>query len=192
MDERRHTQRGFTLVEGMVTTMILAVVSVAVMQSLTSQWDFWETSMAQSDLRTAAERTIHEVSRELRSADRTAAEVPPSVSVPLAPNNTAMTFFLPTDQDGANGILDAIGNVEWNVAAPIQYQYDAPTRQLRRVQGAATTIIATDVQSVAFDDQQIDATLLANEIRVRLTLQRTTSRQRVVTASAASVVRLRN
>jgi len=189
---QRLARAGFTLVEAMFTTLILAVVAVMVLQFLSSQSDFWEVSMHQSDLRSAAERAIHEMSRELRLATRTPAETPPSVSVPGAPGNTSMTLFVPTDVDGLNGVLDAIGAVEWNQANPIQYQYDAPSRQLRRVQGAATTIIANDVASVAFDDQPIDATLLANEIRIRLTLQRTTSRQRAVTANATSVVRLRN
>ena len=103
-----------------------------------------------------------------------------------------MTLFLPTDVDGTNGVLDTLGNVEWNTLNPIQYVYTAATRQLTRIEGATTRVLANDVTSATFDDQQTDATLLATEVRIRLTVQRVTPFRRTVSASANTVVRLRN
>ena len=103
-----------------------------------------------------------------------------------------MVLFLPADVDGTNGVLDALGNLEWDTLNPIQYIYNAGTGQLTRVEGATTRVLAHDVTSAAFDDQQTDATLLATELRIRLTVQRVTPFRRTVSASANTVVRLRN
>ena len=58
--------------------------------------------------------------------------------------------------------------------------------------GAAQQIVATDVISALFDDQTTDATLYANEVRIRLTTQRTTPHNRTVSAAATMRVQLKN
>ena len=189
---RRRGQEGLLFVEMMITGALFALIAVTIMQFLTNQSDAVQTSMYQSDLRSDVQQAIRTMTGELQMARRTAAETPPSVNVPAAPGNTTMTLFLPTDVDGTNGILDALGNVEWNTLNPIQYVYDAAAQQLTRVEGAATRVLANDVTSATFDDQQTDATLLATEVRIQLTVQRVTPFGRTVSASANTVVRLRN
>ena len=189
---RRREQDGLLFVEMLVTGFLFALIAVTLLQFLTQQSDAVGTAMYQSDLRSEVQQAIRTMVRELRVARRTAAETPPSANIPLAPGNTTMTLFIPTDMDGTNGILDALGNVEWNILSPIQYVYDAVTRQLTRVQGGVTGVLANDVTSATFDDQQTDATLLATEVRIRLTLQRVTPYRRAVSASANTVVQLRN
>jgi len=189
---RRREQDGLLFVEMLVTGFLFALIAVTLLQFLTQQSDAVGTAMYQSDLRSEVQQAIRTMVRELRVARRTAAETPPSANIPLAPGNTTMTLFIPTDVDGTNGILDALGNVEWNILSPIQYVYDAVTRQLTRVQGGVTGVLANDVTSATFDDQQTDATLLATEVRIRLTLQRVTPYRRAVSASANTVVQLRN
>lgn len=189
---RHRGQDGLFFVELMVTGLLFALVAVTLMQFLTNQSDAVQLSMYQNDLRSEVQQALRTMVGELQMARRTAVETPPSVSIPAAPGNTTMTVFLPTDVDGTNGVLDALGNVEWNTANPIQYVYTAATRQLTRVEGATTRVFANDVTSATFDDQQTDATLLATEVRMKLTLQRVTPYQRTVSASANAVVRLRN
>jgi hypothetical protein len=113
-----------------------------------------------------------------------------------------MTFYLPADLDAGDGnttIVDAIGNIEWNNANPVNFTYDAAARQLQRIQGGNTVILANDVDSVLFEDLTtqtaqgiVPTTLYNNEIKITLTLRRTTPQGRPVAATAIEIVKLRN
>jgi len=189
---RLRNARGFTFVEVFISGIILAIMAVAVLELLTRQSDFFEVSTTAGELRTDAERAVGDIARELRLATRDTPGVAPSITVPAAPGNTAVTFFVPQDVDGQNGVLDAIGDVEWDATNPIQFQYDAAARQLRRVEGAAVRVVANDVEAVTFEDRAIDNSLYNDEVKVNLTLSRTTPHRRTVAETASTVVRLRN
>ena len=185
-------QRGIALFEAMLVTSIGVLISVVLLECLNQGSDFWELSTTQADLGTREEIVMDEMVRELRSATRTAQTSPPKISIPPSPNNTQLTFYLATDLDGNGLILDATGNLEWDTNNPVQYQYAPSTRQLRRLVGATQRVLASDVASVTFADQAIDSSLANNEVKIVLTLQRTTPHQRVVTTTATPLVKLRN
>ena len=182
--------RGWTFIEMVVVTVVLIVVITGVLVFLNIQSDFWELSTTQTDTRSDVERAMADMTKELRLARRVTPGVAPNITV--APGNAAITFYVPTDMDGLTGVLDSIGNVEWNTANPIQFTYDAASQQLRRIEGGVTRVLANDVTSATFRDQATDNTLLANEVKMALTIQRTTPHRRTVPASATTVVRLRN
>jgi len=146
----------------------------------------------ESDLRSQVQLATSEMLKELRHTTRAAAGTPPNISIPAAPNNIQMTLYLPADLDGNGMIIDAAGNLEWNVLHPVQYQYDAPSRQLRRIDNAGTRVMANKVSAVSCEDRAIDATLLTDEVRIRLTLQDTTSHGRNLSAADTVLVKLRN
>jgi len=177
---------------------ILVSMSLMAALWLSSTMDLWWTSTSQSYVREAAQQAATRMVSELRSATRTAAASPPNATIPAAPGNTTMDFYLPTDLDGNGLIIDAVGNTEWNLAAPllnptrVQYVYDAGSRQLQRRQGGQTVVLASGVTAAAFADRGIDGTLRTNEVRVSLTLQARTPNGRTVSASSSEIVKLRN
>jgi type II secretory pathway pseudopilin PulG len=183
---------GFTLVETMVVGTIMLSMSLVATVWLTGMSDLWWTTMIQSELRTQSQQVMNRVLAELRSGTRTSPGSPPNAAIPAAPGNTTMTFYLPTDLDADGTIIDAIGNTEWDVANEIQYVYDAGARQLLRVQGGTTVVFAHDVDAVTFEDADIDPALNANEVKITLTLEKTTPQQRTVAATAVEIVKLRN
>ena len=187
---------GWTLIEAVLAAAMLLVVLGGILAFLSLQTDFWELATTQTDSRSEVERTMGVMVNELRLARRVTAGIPPNITIPAAPGNTMITFFVPTDTDAppANGVLDANGDVQWNTDAAhaIQFTHDAPSQQLRRIQGGVTRVLATQVTSATFSDQAIDGTLASNEVRIAVTTQYTTARQRPVAMSATTVVRLRN
>lgn len=192
MAPRRAGRQGWTLVEAVLVTVLFLVVMAGIMLFLNTQSDFWEYSTTQVDGRSDVERAVAEMAKELRLARRVTPGVAPNITIPSAPGNTTITFFVPTDMDGSNGVLDSTGNVEWNTNHPIQFTYDAASQQLQRIEGGATRVLGTDITSATFSDQAIDSTVLSNEVKIAATLQRITPHRRTVTVSATTIVKLRN
>ena len=192
MGRRRAAQQGLTLVEMLVTTLVYPAIALMALQMLATKWDAMTFAMFQGDVRTHAHLAVTEMAKELRMGARLPGEVAPSINVPTAPGNTSVTFFVPTDVDGTNGVLDVLGQMEWDTTNPITYQYDAALRQVLRTEGGATRVIANDVTAVAFQDQAIDAGLQADEVRIVMTVQRVTPGGRAARADIAAIVTARN
>ncbi len=192
MPRRWVTTRGFTLVETMVASGILLSMGLITVLWLTGTSSLWWTSTTQAQVRSDVQQSISRMAAELRSATRTAAGSPPNAVVPAAPGNTTVTFYLPADADGDGTIVDAIGNTEWDAANAIQYNYVAASRQIQRVRAGQTTILANDVTSVTFNALNTDATLSPNEMRMTMTMQKTTPHGRTVSATSIATVKLRN
>ncbi len=185
-------QRGFTFVETMVASGILLALSSMTLMWMMGGADLWWTTNTQSELRTNVQLATFRLEQDLRNGTRTSVLVPsPNVVIPAPPNNTSLTLYLPTDLDGNLLIIDANGNTEWSVT-PVQYTYNAGAKQLLRTAGVVQTVIANDVQAVSFNDVTSDATLSTRHVKITLTLQKKTPQNRTVTATAVSVVKLRN
>ncbi len=192
---RRSQPNGFTFIELIVAGTLFTVISLIALLWVTSTMTLWSTTSTQDMLREAAEQTMNRMVSELRNATRTATVSPPNpnATIPAAPGNTTITFYLPVkNPDGS--ITDNIGNTQWGLPTPtaLQFTYVPAAKQVRRVSGASTIVYGNDVQSLTFDDVTTNASLYNNEVRIALTLQKTTTEQRTVSARATSIVKLRN
>lgn len=189
----RSTCRGFTFVETMVAGTLFVSMSVLVTLWLTGVSDVWWTTNTQSHVRQQSHQAVARMASELRSATRTGLGSPPNAMIPAPPGNTTLTLYLPADTaaDSNTTIVDDLGEIQWD-NTPIQYVYVPALRQVQRVQGAQTVVLATDVHAVRFDDVTTDPTLNVDEIRIRLTVQRMTPQRRTVTATSTEIIRARN
>ncbi len=191
--QRRAARDGLTLVEFIVASALMGVTGMMLLTFLMRHTDFLETTVSQGDVRTRAQIAIDAIARELRHTTRAAAGSPPNLTIPAAPNNTRVTFYVMADQNGDGHIVDpATGDREWDTANAIQYQYVPAARQLQRVSGATTRVVASGVASAVFEDRDIDGTLAANEVRILLTLDAVTPQRRTVSTTASAIVKLRN
>lgn len=184
------TRRGFTLAEVMVVGAILSMTSVMTLDFLRKESEQWELATAQADVNTGAEQGMDRLVRELRSATRRTGASPPDVEM-VAPD--LLRVYLPADADNNGTIVDALtGATEWDTATAIDYVYDAGSGQLQRLAGGAVQVLASNVSALQFDDQTTDASLGSNELKIHLTVQRTTAYNRVVSVELESIVRLVN
>lgn len=235
---------GFTFLETLMVTGMLLSFSMIAMLWMTQVSDVWWTASTQSQLRMTISLVMDRMSQELQRATRRVppAPTPPGFqcgSLPTLLNNdprtvvisaTQLRLYLPvdtSDTDNNSTIVDANGATEWcppcvagvcpTTLIPVDYQLDAPTQELRRVQGAMTQVLARGVTAVAFSagfpavtppgpviistGQQAgqqdcagctSAALRDNEIRISLTLSGTTPRRRNLTTTTTQIVRLRN
>ena len=183
---------GLTFVEYIFVAALLALVGTFLTTFSIQQSEFMQVSVIESDVHARAQISLQAITNELRHSTRESAGSPPNVSIPVPPGNTTLTLYLPTDADGNGVIVNAAGAVEWDTLNAVQYQYVPAARQLVRVAGATTHVLTNDVTGVAFEDQSMDGTLGADEVRVRLTLARATPRGRILSMTATAVVALRN
>ena len=183
---------GLTLFEFLVVGSLITLVSAMLLQFSLQHANLQNTLMAQGELRAEAAIALDSMLKELRHTTRTAAASPPNLTIPAAPNNTQAQFYVLVDADGNGVIVDAAGALEWDAANPIQYQYDQAAQQLLRTSGAATRVLANHVTAATFADRAIDGTLPADEVRIRLTLSRTTPHGQLCSTDVNAVVKLRN
>ncbi len=189
---KRHSllqRRAMTMPELLVASAVMSITTIATARFFGSETRFFQYSVSQSHVDSHVQIAVDSMTKELRNATRRAAGSPPNASLIAADQ---LRFYLPTDADGDGFITDATGDTEWDDATPIDYIYDADTQQLQRVAGGNTRVLATDVTAVQFDDQSSDNTLMLDEVRIQLTVQRITTRQDVVQSTSTAIVRLRN
>lgn len=186
---RCRQQRAMTIPELVVTSLIMTVSTLAMARFLNVESRFFHQSVSQSNVDQHTQLALDRITHELRNATRREPASPPNATLVASDR---LRFYLPTDADGNGLITDAFGDTEWDEANPIDYVFDAGLQQLQRVSGADTVVLATDVIAVQFDDQSTDNTLMLDEVRIQMTVQRTTTRQDTVTSNRTAVVRLRN
>jgi len=163
----------YTLAELTITAGILLVIMMIMVSFYTQSSRLFHLILTQSDLRQRAQSAVSFMSHELKNATRTSAETPsPNFTIPSSPNNNSIQFYLPADSDGNGSIIDSIGDTEWNTSNKIQYQYVPGLSLLRRLEGGNQFTIAYDVESIEFEDNDINSSLGIDEVRIILTLSR--------------------
>lgn len=184
--------RGFTLVEILVASAILAAALGIIAGIYVSGLKVWDDARTMADLQAQARLAMNFMTAELRNATRISDQNPsPELDIPSSPNNKHISFYLPEDRNNDGLITDANGAIEWGRQV-IQYQYIPGLRQLRRLENGAHRVLAEDVSDVQFIDADIDGSLPISEVRIILTLAKTTVKGRNLTFTLTSNVRLKN
>jgi len=184
---------GFSLIEALLSVVIFVVLSLLMAQFFIQASDVWQSTTYDTELRSAARNAMALMANELHCATRTSAIFPSAnLTVPAAPNNHNLTFYLPQDIDGNGLILNATGSTEWDIVHPVQYHYAEADKELRRVANSTSTILCRDVANVEFEDNAINPSLYNDELRVLLTLQKMTPFHRNITVNLRSIIKLRN
>jgi prepilin-type N-terminal cleavage/methylation domain-containing protein len=184
---------GFTLIEILIASAISTVAITMIYAVYMSGNDLWETKRYQTDIQAAARMALNEMTTELKEATKTSSQNPsPNLSIPSVPNNKHITFCLPGDKDGDGLITDANGQIEWITNNNIQYQYIPGQKQLRRLEGGDQRVLANDVTDVQFIDNGIDGSLYLTELKIILTISKTTPRGRTLSITQSARVKLRN
>lgn len=185
--------RGFTLIEVLIASSISIITISMIYMIFAAGNDLWETKRYQADLQAQGRLAMNRMVAELRQTTRTSAQNPsPDLKIPSKPNNKDVSFYLPIDKDGNGLITDVDGNIEWETNNKIQYHYIPGQKQLVRLEKGDKTTLANDVSDVQFIDNSIDGKLYLNEVKIVLTLFITTPRQRTISMTFTSVVKVRN
>lgn len=189
---------GFTLVEAIISVAISVIIIAAIYSVYKAGNDIWDVKRIQADLQAEGRTAMVEMTEELKQTTLS------QTVIPAAPGNTNILFHLPLSSwNGTNTVLsinNATGALMWDAADTIQYQLanDVITGQkiLVRLQTNATTntnrTLARDASSVQFANYVINNQLYLNELKIILTLSKITPKQRNISITLSSIVRMRN
>jgi type II secretory pathway pseudopilin PulG len=181
---RQKGKCGFTLVEVLVASGIFILTLGIIYAMHIAGLEIWETGRTQAELQAKARVALDYMVSELRNATRTSAQVPsPNLSIPPAPNNNQITFYL----------LTGTGSQKtWDTSNPIQYRYLPDQGLIRRSDNSGQRILAQGVAGIQFFDINIDPLLSIDEVRIVLSLAKTTLRRRDISITLSSLAALRN
>jgi prepilin-type N-terminal cleavage/methylation domain-containing protein len=187
---------GFTLIEVLIASALATMVIAIIYSIYAAGSDIWEIKRYQTDLKAQGRQVISNMASELRKTTRTSLQSPsPNLIIPAYPNNNNITFYLP--QVANNTVVtDAVnGTIVWDINNTIQYVFDLGQKVVRRVETidpAGNRTMANDVTNIQFIDNSINSSLYLDELKVQVTLAKTTPRQRNISTTLSSVIKLRN
>lgn len=134
--KRDKKNKGFTLVELMVVTVLLSVVSLFLVTMTMVSRIAWEMQFSSILMRNEAKKAMETVAKELR---QTSLSNPNGVVI--SPDTTGINFAVPN-------VVSQASIVSWR---PVEFSYDAANQQLIRTEnGANATTLARQVQSMQF------------------------------------------
>ena len=195
---RSHTKKnqGYTLIEVLLASFIGGMIIAAIYSIYASGSDIWEIKRYQADLQAQGRQIMANMVTELRKTTRTSTQVPnPNLIIPVAPNNNNITFYLPQTNNGTVVTNVTNGAIVWDTTDPVLYVFNASQKQVLRresVDPAGNRTLANDVTDIRFIDNSIDGAMYLNELKIVLSMLKTTPRSRNVSMTFTSVVRLRN
>lgn len=185
----RKRQRGFSLVEVLVVSVMAGVMALAVASVIRMGLRSWQSSENQMTVSFELRRGIHSMARELSQTRSDQLEIPGLGAMPAdGVFYNSIRFRIPQDVDLNGTVLDAAGTLEW---APSQITYSLGGingRQVQRTQGTVTTL-AHGVTVLQF------RRLAANPsvVEMTMTVQRGADRGGYVQqADLSTRIRLRN
>ena len=176
--------------EVVVVTGIMVMSLGVIIGVYISGTNMWENTKEEADLQAQAREALSFMVGELRNATRISTQTSsPNASIP---SSDSIHFHLPEyDVDGSVS-LNSNNEINWDQSDTIIYDYIPGQKQLRRTEKGEHLILANNVADVTFQDITADSSLGRNEIKITISLQKTTSRQRDISVSLSSVVKLRN
>ena len=169
--------KGFTLVEVLVASLIMSIIMGALFVSLSIGQRSWFSSDASIELRDQTIRAIMTIDKEL-SATR-----PTKTNIAIGATSSAVTFYLPQDNNGDGSVVDSSGNIEWSGA--VSYSLNG-SNQIIRSFGGASKIIGIDISALRF-------TRVQNRLmQVDITAQKTTPMNQQLQDIEQVIIKMRN
>jgi prepilin-type N-terminal cleavage/methylation domain-containing protein len=168
--------KGFTLVEVLAASVILAVLMVALFLVLGLGQRSWIRGDVNIQLQQEISRALVVMARELKET------APKKVSI--SPSDT-IKFNIPQDLNGDGSVIDSVGAIEWS--PDITYSLNG-SNQITRTFNGATSIIANNISALQF-------ALVLNEdsvVRIDITASKISNAGQLVQDNGETIVKMRN
>lgn len=169
--------KAFTLVETMVTMVLLAVILVPVFLVLNLGQQSWFRSDANIQLRQEIARAGMTMQRELKETR------PSRINISLGNSSNSIIFSVPQDTNNDGSILDAAGTIEWS--PNITYSLNG-SNQIIRTTGGNSAIVANHITILQFQRTQDSI------VRINITASKASDTGHLAQDTEQIVVKMRN
>jgi len=170
--------RGFTLIEIMVTSVVLAILIVGLFLVLSLGQRSWLTADTGIQLRQDISRALMVMSQELKQTSAS------KINIALNGSASSIRFKLPQDTNGDGSIVDSTGNIEWS--GYITYSLNASNQVVRSVDGGTTSIIANNISALTF------TRVLSEVIQIDIAASKAADTGKTIEDSDQIILKLRN
>ena len=177
--------KGFTIIEVLVSAMIISVLILAAFAVLDVGRSSWFAGDVRADLRKEMIRAFMSMERELR-------ETRPSqlVSFPHGTSSAEVTFKIPQDSADADAtILDSFGYIEWS--GNIRYWLNGSNEIIRTDPSGTTRVLARGITSLGFSRNRTPA-LPEDLLIINITAQKASGIGKVVSETGQLIIKMRN
>ena len=176
--------KGFTIVEVLVSAVVISILITAAFSVLNIGRGSWFTGDVRADLRKEMIRAFMSIERELRETR------PSQQSVPFGESRTSITFKIPQDSaDADTTILDSLGNIEWS--GSIIYSRNGSNEIIRTDPLGGTRVLARGNSSLGFSRNRTPA-LPQDLLIVNITAQKASQVGKVTSETGQLILRMRN
>jgi len=170
--------RGFTLVEVLVTAVILAIFIVSLFLVLSIGQRSWISADADISLRQEIARALIVMGRELKETR------PSKINITVGNSSPSITFNIPLDPNNDGNVLDVLGNIIWS--PNVTYSLNGSNQIIRTIAGGASAIIANSITGLQFNRTEDDV------IQVNVLASKISSSGKLVQDSDQIVLKMRN
>jgi prepilin-type N-terminal cleavage/methylation domain-containing protein len=171
--------KGFTLVEILISTIILTILILAAFQIMEVDRSSWFSADVSVQLRQEIIKAYMKMERELRQTR------PAQINLGSGSSASSITFRIPQDNNGDGTILDGAGNIEWS--GNITYALNGSNQIIRTASGV-TTIIANNVINLRFT-RPISP---VNILEIDTVVQRTSATGKPMQDTGQLILKMRN
>jgi prepilin-type N-terminal cleavage/methylation domain-containing protein len=177
--------KGFTIIEVLVSAVIISVLIMAAFAVLDLGRSSWFAGDIRSELRKEMIRAFMAMERELR-------ETRPSQlqSFPYGTSSTEVTFKIPQDSNDADTtILDPFGYVEWS--GNIRYWLNGSNEIIRTDPSGATRVLVRGITSLQFSRNR-NPVLPQDLLIINITAQKASAIGKVASETGQLIIKMRN
>jgi len=170
--------RGFSLLEVLVTSVILAVMIIALFLVLSIGQRSWISGDTNIGLRQEIARALIAMGREIKETR------PSRVNIAVGNSSNSITFNIPLDPNNNGNVLDASGNIVWS--PNISYSLNGSNQIIRAIVGGNSSVIANSITNLQFSRTQNEV------IQINIIASRTSGTGQLLQDSDQIVLKLRN
>ena len=167
--------KGLTLVEVLVTSVVLAILIVALFLVLNIGQRSWIQGDTNIQLQQEIARGLTVMAKELKET------APKKVRIAAS----TITFNVPQDLNGDGNVVDVDGYIEWS--PDIIYSLNG-SNQITRTFNGATSIIANNISVLQFSFVQDEDAV----IQVNVTASKISNAGRLVQDTGQTIIKVRN
>jgi type II secretory pathway pseudopilin PulG len=183
-------RKGFTFVEVLFVAGILIILTAALLTASVQMRTVFQATDISAELHEEARLAVNAMMLELRKTSRT--QIAITQDHPES-GTDRIIFNVPADSD-EDGVPEISGgSIVWD-SGPVTIRVEAQDgeKQLVIEHGADKKVLAENVKSINFIDQNIDPSLYMAELRIILELEKAGGGEDVYDFVFTSVVNMRN
>lgn len=183
--------KGFTIIEVLVSAVIISVLIMAAFAVLDVGRTSWFTGDVRTELRKEMIRAFMAMERELRETRPVSVGASARINLNYGESSNSIAFQIPQDSnDPDTTILDPLGGIEWS--ENITYSLNGNNEIIRTAPDGTIRVLARGIINLEFSRSRIPDDLPIDLLIINITAQKASGVGRLAIETGQLIVKMRN